>query len=601
MKRILAVALFMMFVLVFSMPVKATDFNDLFSFYANDVRITVQGSQWLGNFMTSDKFRFEFHCSPEEPIAEFAIGEFSGMKLYSSSYNLSEKVTDICMDMADIASLSTGTFYISCSTYRFDEYSSGTGKNGCDYIFSISETGKTIANSAEITSVGTVDMYNNNFAELSKDKSNPTMIDGGFGSIKINGNAVLANKQLRSYAYINSVYREITDPDICYSNSAGEFVHSIGTPGGIYNTPLAFKWVVCESSTLLSPEPIGAIICESPTYYVEFVDVNNQYSALNALITSIVLSESSLTIILKSGYTFDGCQFILTDKTTGEKQVLSNMYGDEATFEYANTANGAVGLVFNNLKVIKEHIYEFFVPTHSVFDAEWYANPKANNGMYKTNAEWTTKLVVVPSHGNLFSDVPQENWANEYITDMYARGIVVGYPEGNFRPNGYVTRSEFAKMMYLTLQMDKIQDYSGVIVDQPFFADVTEDDWEYIYVKYVGRYMTAFKAADQKLYFKGNQKAVREDMAVALVKALGLDKNMESEKDLREYIKSTFLDADEISYNLVPYIAIAYKNDLISGYPGGLFCPQQTITRAEASAMLMKVWQSEAMEKVVFE
>ena len=144
---------------------------------------------------------------------------------------------------------------------------------------------------------------------------------------------------------------------------------------------------------------------------------------------------------------------------------------------------------------------------------------------------------------------------------------------------------------------DKTQDYSGVIVDQPFFVDVSGENWDYMYIKYVSRYMTGFLAADGNVYFFGNQAAVREDMAVALVKALGLSDQVVEESEL----KTIFNDWESISPNLRKYVLIAYENNLIDGYPGGWFKPQQTITRAETSALLMRVWQSPAMEKVVFE
>ena len=151
-------------------------------------------------------------------------------------------------------------------------------------------------------------------------------------------------------------------------------------------------------------------------------------------------------------------------------------------------------------------------------------------------------------------------------------------------------------MMYLALQLDKTYDYSGVIVDQPFFVDVLTENWDYMYVKYVGKYMTGFKGPDGNVYFRGDEDAVREDMAVALVKAMGLDNE---DVDLNE-LTSIFSDYETISPNVRKYVLIAYKQNLINGYQDGTFGAQKSITRAETAALLIKVMKSDAMEKVVF-
>jgi hypothetical protein len=187
---------------------------------------------------------------------------------------------------------------------------------------------------------------------------------------------------------------------------------------------------------------------------------------------------------------------------------------------------------------------------------------------------------------------------------LVEKGVISGYPDGTFKPNELVTRSEFAKMMYYTLGIDKTSDYSGVIVDQPFFVDVTGDNWEYMYVKYVGRYMTGFEAADGQAYFMGSEPAVREDMAVALVKALKLEAEL-ADDTKADYVyaklQEIFSDAAEISPNLRKFVLVAYEQKLISGYPDGTFGPQKPITRAETAALLVKVLSSEAMKKITFE
>jgi hypothetical protein len=177
------------------------------------------------------------------------------------------------------------------------------------------------------------------------------------------------------------------------------------------------------------------------------------------------------------------------------------------------------------------------------------------------------------------------------VKELTEKRVVNGYEDGRFRPNGHVSRSEFAKIMTLTLQIPLIDDNAV-----QSFADVDESNWAFKYIETVKLYLTGYFDGDS-YFFKGSAPAVREDMAVALVKAMGLENQ---DVDLDE-LETIFSDYELVSQNLRKYVLIAYKNKLIDGYPDGTFAPQRTITRAETAALLSKVYKSDAMEKVTFD
>jgi hypothetical protein len=52
----------------------------------------------------------------------------------------------------------------------------------------------------------------------------------------------------------------------------------------------------------------------------------------------------------------------------------------------------------------------------------------------------------------LFPDIPENHWAYEYIHSLAARGIVEGYPDGNFGGDRTMTRYEFATMLFKAMQ-----------------------------------------------------------------------------------------------------------------------------------------------------
>ena len=48
------------------------------------------------------------------------------------------------------------------------------------------------------------------------------------------------------------------------------------------------------------------------------------------------------------------------------------------------------------------------------------------------------------SQSNTYSDVKAGDWFNNAVSTLSNAGIIAGYEDGSFRPNGYITRAEFA-------------------------------------------------------------------------------------------------------------------------------------------------------------
>jgi len=193
-----------------------------------------------------------------------------------------------------------------------------------------------------------------------------------------------------------------------------------------------------------------------------------------------------------------------------------------------------------------------------------------------------------------FKDVKENHWAYPYVQKMAERGIISGYDDGLFHPNDSVSREQFSKMMVLTLGLDLINPKS------PFFEDVKKNDWSYKYVETARRYLTGFHT-DEGEFFRPKLDAVREDMAVAIVLGLGL-----SIENVDESVLDDFKDKDEISNNLLPYVAKAVKEGIMIGDKDE-FNPQKTLTRAEAATLLArliddeKVVYDEEDEKVIYD
>jgi len=193
---------------------------------------------------------------------------------------------------------------------------------------------------------------------------------------------------------------------------------------------------------------------------------------------------------------------------------------------------------------------------------------------------------------SIFSDLPQNHWAYNAVKFMVERGIITGYPDKTFRPDNPVTRSEFARIMVISLNLPI------KVTDNPSFKDVPKDHWAYPYVETAKYYLTGFRTQNGE-YFKPSDYAVREDMAVALVKAKGLQNENVDMNVLNNYI-----DKDQISKNLVKYVAIAIAKGIMVGSPVPnsnqyKFEPQGILTRAQAAVLLYNVINAQATEEKV--
>ncbi|WAM32338.1 S-layer homology domain-containing protein [Caldicellulosiruptor naganoensis] len=192
----------------------------------------------------------------------------------------------------------------------------------------------------------------------------------------------------------------------------------------------------------------------------------------------------------------------------------------------------------------------------------------------------------------IFSDLPQDHWAYNAVKFMVERGIITGYPDNTFRPDNPVTRAEFARIMVVALNLPI------KVTDNPSFKDVPKDHWAYPYVETAKYYLTGFRSSNGD-YFKPSDYAVREDMAVALVKAKGLQN-----ENVDMNILNNYIDKDQISKNLTKYVAIAIAKGIMVGSPVPnsnqlKFDPQGILTRAQAAVLLFNVVNTRTSEEKV--
>lgn len=74
----------------------------------------------------------------------------------------------------------------------------------------------------------------------------------------------------------------------------------------------------------------------------------------------------------------------------------------------------------------------------------------------------------------LFPDVDSNHWAAKQIQELETSNVVVGYPDGTFKPDANVTRAEFASMAIHALNQQ-----NTVVVQPVDFTDIDRTYWAY--------------------------------------------------------------------------------------------------------------------------
>ena len=78
----------------------------------------------------------------------------------------------------------------------------------------------------------------------------------------------------------------------------------------------------------------------------------------------------------------------------------------------------------------------------------------------------------VDTSGVTLSDI-EGHWAKDYIKLFVAKGYILGYPEGDFRPDNPVSRAEAVTILNRITAINKV---SGM---QQYFTDLSSAHWAY--------------------------------------------------------------------------------------------------------------------------
>lgn len=155
-------------------------------------------------------------------------------------------------------------------------------------------------------------------------------------------------------------------------------------------------------------------------------------------------------------------------------------------------------------------------------------------------------------------------------TDHFA--YIVGYGNGEVRPQNNITRAEVATIFFRLLT-DDVRDENLTKTNR--YSDVTRADW----------YNTAVSTLSSMGIITGYPDGTfRPNAAITRAEFAAIAARFDNDGD-----KTAAKFSDIASHWAKDEISIAYNNGWITGYPDGTFGPQRDITRAETMTLVNRV------------
>ncbi len=183
---------------------------------------------------------------------------------------------------------------------------------------------------------------------------------------------------------------------------------------------------------------------------------------------------------------------------------------------------------------------------------------------------------VSPLKATAFPD-STNHWAAECIEEMSARNLVTGYPNGNFRPQGTITRTEFAVLMLNAFPDAPIQR------GKTTFRDVPSNYWGFQAIQ--DAYQRAFFTGYPGGIFQPHQPIPRVQAIAVLADAIDYPKPNNANSILNQY----YQDAAQIPNYARSVVAAASINNLVVNYPQvRKLNPNLSATRGEVAALLCR-------------
>ncbi len=194
-------------------------------------------------------------------------------------------------------------------------------------------------------------------------------------------------------------------------------------------------------------------------------------------------------------------------------------------------------------------------------------------------------LFILNNPANAFyTDMNEDHWAYQSIKFLTEVGVVVGYPDGTYKPDIPVTRAEFASMAIKALGQEDAN-----VTQDIHFSDIKSDFWAYEIIKKAVYFDLIPDAKGQK--YRPYDPVTRAEAISIAVNALTTQQI--SEEKAQEIISKSYEDYAQLPAWFLLAAGKAQLLDMIVVMPGkeGQLEAERPANRAEVAAILYKMMQ----------
>lgn len=181
------------------------------------------------------------------------------------------------------------------------------------------------------------------------------------------------------------------------------------------------------------------------------------------------------------------------------------------------------------------------------------------------------------SNSRVYSDVTPAHWGYDAINRVSATNWFKGYPDGTFKPDKSISREEVMKVIVTFLGLELKTKPSS-------YYDVSDSRWSSPYIEAGKLLFPKIVTYNGQSPFQPDAPIKREDVMYALVIAKKYNNEVTF---VDQSVLNMFDDANSISANLKPYVALAVNIGLVAG-KGSSIGAQDPLTRAEFATLLYR-------------
>ena len=192
-------------------------------------------------------------------------------------------------------------------------------------------------------------------------------------------------------------------------------------------------------------------------------------------------------------------------------------------------------------------------------------------------------LPASASYSASFSDVSADAWYADYVSLCATYGIINGYEDGTFRPEADITRAEFMKLLATI----------GELV--PYKAIDTSMHWAAPYWDLMNDNGVLWGLDIPCTAAALDTAITRYEMCVMLSNFCS---NVFSENFVElQNLQTAIADYSSIESKYVSSVEQAYGKGILTGYEDGTFRGNDTMTRSQAAAVVVRTaWPDERIE-----